>query len=182
MSQTEEEDARTFEIGHVIKQLLAGNINHMWGVMSPITEMIYSLDTDNVPLMQLRTIVENNPAKNIYNSTRGLAMHNIKHFLEMRKEVDDDGRKYHKKLNTIARTVLFGINYLQGNGFVFQKTDYNKRDDLDALLAELDTAYEGCEFPQHPDETPYTEFLINLRRKMLEKIENKDDEIYAEKR
>ena len=88
----------------MIFHLLKGNVNYLWCVMSPII-----VSSHRSSLKELRQIVVKNLVKNCYNSIRGMAKHNIYHFIE---KGDMDSLLFKKKLNVIGRTLNFGINLL----------------------------------------------------------------------
>ena len=68
----------TYEIGHVIRQLLKGNVNYLWGVMSPKVEM--AARNISPSLWDLREIVQNNLSKATMYSIKGFVIHNLKHW------------------------------------------------------------------------------------------------------
>jgi hypothetical protein len=184
------------ELQKVIVELIDGNVNFLWGVMSPIVlnQIGYTISLDGEPtygssdyyipehmakfplpyplfsygtyLGDLKRIVIANPSKGIYNSIRGLAIANKKKYLddpEISVEVKE------KKVKIILRTLKFGINYLRGQGFIFEKPDDAFNNDLvKSWLQELDSAYRESLYPEHPDQTMFRDFLYHVRMVGLE--------------
>jgi predicted nucleotidyltransferase len=158
-----ETDETTFEVGKTIRELLKGNVNHIWGVTSPVIEI------DSKELQDLKKLYGQNICKNCFHSIRGLAKHNITHFLEQKREIDDNPRLFEKKLNTIARSLKFGINILDGKGLQYEPTSYLIKDKeiIYTLLKELETAYENSSLPEEPDPDPFFNWLLKLRLRDL---------------
>ncbi len=105
--------------------------------------------------------MEQNLAKNCYPSIHGLAKHNLQ--LWFYREKDRGTPLNFKKLNTIARTLQFGISILQGLGAQFKSTNYQSVQDVEALLGTLDTAYNKSKLPEKPNPVPFKEFLFRSR-------------------
>ncbi len=154
-----------YELGHTIRQLLGGNVNHLWGLLSPIV-------VQTTPQYhELQGIVTQHLAKNCYPSIHGLARHNLQ--LWFYREKDRGTSVNFKKLNIIARTVQFGISILQGHGARFQSTHYQAVPDVEALLGTLDAAYQESPLPETPDPVPFKEFLLRSRLATLrEELKN----------
>lgn len=157
-SITETVDTSSFELGHIVQQVKKSNLNHLLGVMSPeilITTPIFE---------QLRKIVESHPCKNAFYSIQGLAKHNIKHFLEEKKQgVADDSKLFFKKLNTITRTLRFGITLLETGRFEFKPTNNTDPQSAYDLLKDLQNAYKNSSLPEEVDSDIYEEFLLSTR-------------------
>ena len=76
------EDKDSFEIGHVVRQLQKGNVNFLWGVMSPKVQMA---NIDIEPnLWDLRKIVRENLSRATTYSIRGFVIHNLKHWFGLK--------------------------------------------------------------------------------------------------
>jgi len=155
---TEEVDVSKFEIGHIVNQIQKGNLNHLMGVMSPV------VDQSSYALIELQELITKHPTKNAFNSIKGLAQHNIKHFLEEKKQgVADDFKLFFKKLNTITRSLRFGITLLEKGIFEFKPTK-----DTDPLVAydlvkELEIAYQNSSLPLSYDLDIYEDYLLRVR-------------------
>jgi predicted nucleotidyltransferase len=152
---TETLDTTYYELGKVIQELKKGNVNFLWVVMSPII-----ISEFRNLLKELRQIVAENAAKNCYYSIKGLAKHNIYHFIE---KGDQESALYKKKLNVIARTIQFGINILLYGKYLFERTDIQTKNELDDLVIRLDQVYQSSTLPKDPSPEPFDNFLIKWR-------------------
>lgn len=175
----------SFEIGHVIEMLLKGNVNFIWGVMSPKKNLVATNIDPN--MWDLRRIVMDNLSKATVHSIRGFAIHNLKHWFGLRLEkvvnhitgevyyytkeakpprLLPEHLKYRKILNTCARTLDFGIKLLKDNILDFDHPKGAKEPkDILLLLGELEQAYKESELPDKPDPEPFEKFLIAMRRR-----------------
>jgi predicted nucleotidyltransferase len=154
-------DTASHEIGVVISQLLKGNVNYLWGVMSPLV-----VERRADYLDELREIMQKGMAKNCFNSIRGLAIHNYKKYIEAGKV---EGDKMTKKCNTVVRTLRFGTGILEGKGFQFGPVADMKPDDVQKAIGELEAANENSSLPDSPpNEDEFREFLLGLRLRELE--------------
>lgn len=141
----EELDISTHEILNIIKQLNKGNVNYIWGVHSPIVVR------DSRYLQELRAYTRY-PGANIYNSIHGLAVQNYRKYIQSGKDTSQ------KKLATVYRTIQFGINVLEGNGYVFKPVEQElEPKDVEKAIIDLNTAFENTSLPMEPD---YKEDLI----------------------
>lgn len=147
-------DITYYEIGHVVHNLIKGNVNFIWAVMSPII-----LDQYKSSLQELREICATQIAKNCFYSINGMTKHNIYHFIQ---EKEHDG-VYFKKLNVIARTLKFGINALLWGKYMFEKTSIETEDELYKLKEQLNNAYKTSHLPEKPNEEIYNKYLIKWR-------------------
>lgn len=171
-------DHQRYEIGKVIQQIKKMNVNYVWTIMSPII-----LCQHRNWLQQLRQIVMENPSKQIYYSIQGMARNNIKRFLTdqpvIMDKYDKDNecyqetitfekpklshKKYKKKLNTIGRTIQFGINYLLYGKFIYEKTNIKTKNELDELMIRLQQAFDQSSYPKHPNPKPFDNYLKKIR-------------------
>ena len=180
------------EIGHVIKQLLKGNVNFLWGVMSPKFDLVCT--NIDPTFFNLRGIVESNLSKATVHSIRGFAIHNLRHWFGIKVEkklcmcgntlyvitnnkiprLEPKDKKYWKILNTCARTLDFGIKLLRDGVLDFENPRGAKETkDVIGLLNELETAYKESELPDKPDPVPFEEFLILTRFSDLKSWRNR---------
>ena len=167
-TRNETGDESKLEVGAVVKQLLKGNVNHLWGILSPLVE-ITSEEHD-----VLRSIVKRNPATNCYNSIMGLAMHNLRDYFDSptskqkaQNLMQENEALYRKKLNIIARSLAFGISIFEGKGYLFTPTNYTQRSEIDELLREFENAYASSSLPKKPDVSAFEKFLFECRMKNL---------------
>lgn len=149
------QDVAIQEIGHLIQLLIKGNVNAIWWVMSPliISQYRYSLN-------ELRQIVAANYSKETYNSVRGLAKHNVYHFIE---HGDNESLKYKKKLGIIGRTLMFGINLLIWEKAIFNPVTIKNVEEIDNLLERLNRALEQSKLPEKCNPEPFQNYLIKYR-------------------
>lgn len=148
------------EVGKVVDELIKGNVNFLWGVMSPIIKSAYGdipISDRMCPLLELKMIVQTNLAKNCYHSIHGLAKHNYEKYIASGKDTSK------KRCNTIVRTLYFGINLLNLKRFIFEPIVKATPIDIREGLAFLDEAYEDSKLPEKPNENPYHDWLLALR-------------------
>lgn len=148
-------DYTYYELGLFIKNLIKGNVNYLWGIMSPIVIGKYKSAFE-----ELRQIVSTNLAKNCYHSVNGLAKHNIYHFIN---GGDKYSAKYKKKLNVIGRTLKFGINILTWGKCMFEKVNIENDEELYVLKESLNKAYMYSSLPETPNPEPFEKYLIKWR-------------------
>ena len=146
------------EISQIVKQLIDGNVNFIWGVHSPI------IIKDSKYLQEIRNITKE-PAANIYNSIYGLAIHNYRKYIATGKDLSQ------KRLRTIYRTIKFGLNVLDGNGYVFEPIDYDVDiDDIVDYIIRLGAFHYATKLPEKPEwANELEDWLYNFR---IEQIEN----------
>jgi len=177
------EDKDSFEIGHVVRQLIKGNVNFLWGVMSPKVIMYRHMDQN---IFDLRKIVKDNLSKATTYSIRGFVIHNLKHWFGLKiKSIDSieqynrsyiivekklprlipKDKKYWKILNTCARTLDFGIKLLRDGKLDFDhpRGAVSPRDVL-LMLGELEQAYKESRLPEKSNPAPFEEFLLKIRK------------------
>jgi len=164
-------DIVRYEIGHFIHQLIKGNCNYIWGLMSPLV-CKGSGDNFNVEkntpkeLQILRAIFKENLSKACYHSIHGLAVKNAKKYLTK----DRYSEKWKKKLKLIIRTLLFGINLISQKSIIFEYREAFfplTESDYIYWLNMLDTVYEASDLPAKTDEKPFLDFLLKLRLRDL---------------
>jgi len=157
-------DGVRYEIGHFIKQLIKGNCNYIWALMSPL---VCKGEEDNydyvslypLELLKLREIFMNNLSKACYHSTRGLAISNYKELNEM----DKYSKKWHKKKQLIIRTLQFSINLIKYKKVMFNTSTSYNIGDIDYFLQKLDMVYLQSDLPEKPNEKPFLDYLLKLR-------------------
>lgn len=182
------EEKDSYEIGHVIEQLKKGNINFLWGVMSPHFDLVTTNIDPN--MWDLRRITRENLSKATMHSVRGFVIHNLKHWfgIILDKVVSIDGdvthcitkrkepkllpkdKRYWKIINTCARTLGFGIELLEDCGKTFFcYCDHPKgaisTGELILMLNDLEKAYKTSALPDKPNPDPFDDFLIGIRRR-----------------
>jgi len=148
-------DYAKHEVGIVVNQLLKGNVNFLWGVMSPVVEKSSKWHRE------LKRIVKKNVSKNCYNSIYGLAVHNYKKYIESGRDVSE------KRCNIIARTIEFGINLLSSRKIVFRPVHSATPEMIENMLDCLYGALLDSSLPDKPNEKPFREWLLNYRLMIL---------------
>lgn len=160
-------DIQTGEIGKWIDQLISGNVNYIWGALSPVVEV------GSPDLHRLRRIVLYNRSKATLASVRGLAASAI-------AQAALKGWKGHKQFNIAMRTIGFGISWIRGSSTLFSYRPFVYVPDApitpqamngwyDAILRTLDIEEKKSLFPDRPDPTPFREFLLDLRLQHLDR-------------
>lgn len=176
-----ETDVQSCELGNCVHEVIKGNVNYLWAVTSPIVIHQYEYKS---ALRELREITVKTIAKNCFHSINGLAEHNIYHFItgvasrtgkSRRKkdkypkiEIDRNSLLYKKKLNTIGRSLKFGINVLTWGKPRYEKVEITKEEELWDLKNRLNDSYNHSHLPEYPNEAPFEKFLIKWRLKKLE--------------
>lgn len=149
-------DYAVHEIGHVINHRLKGNVNFMWGIHSPIT-----IKCPRGFLLTLQKISNENLSKNTYHSIRGLALKNMKKYI-LTKETPPPIRA--KNARIILRTINFGIGLLMGKIRFYPVTANVSPDEIELAIDVLERAYEESNLPETPDEEPFRDYLVWIRR------------------
>lgn len=142
-------------MGVVISQLLKGNVNYLWGVLSPI------VIESSRELERLRDITRRGIAKNCSYSIRGLAYHNYHEHVEPYALPSD---QLTKKCNTIVRTLKFGIGILEGRGFQFEPVPDMTPQNVVYHIERLEEAMVETSLPDTPpNEDEFREYLLGIR-------------------
>ncbi len=155
-------DRHKHEIGLIVNELIDANVNHLIGVLSPVVS--YQKDDELKRIKDL--VLECGSSKACYRSINGLAYKNYKKYVIGH----DTAREYpiEKKCNLICRTLLFGINILEGKGFIFTPVEKQTPEDVKKLMKQLDEAKEASTLPERVDEEPFRDYLFNIRMRQLE--------------
>ncbi len=148
-------DEQYRELGHLIQQLVEGNVNAIWQVCSPIVAI-------NHPYLgRIRALTLDNLSKASYKSIRGMAISQFK------DETKRAGRIPVGKGHWSAiRTCHFGIQLLRDHVVRFSPVETRGRftaADVQNWLAALDKAYEESTLPETPNEALYRDLLENMR-------------------
>jgi len=154
-SQSKEVDRSSHEIGVVVKQLLKGNVNHLWGVMSPIIIM------PSTHIYKLREFVKKSISKNCFHSINGISYANYQKYIIARKM---EPELYEKKCNLIVRTLRFGIQLLRGEGFHFDAVEDMTELNIQTYTTQLEKAHAESPLPDKaPNEQEFYDWLYRLR-------------------
>jgi predicted nucleotidyltransferase len=148
-------DIATHEIGNVIRELEKGNINYILGLTGKpeITTPEHE---------KLLNYVVSHPTKNIYHSIHGLVVQNYKKYILFKIDASQ------KRLGTIYRLLLFGINYLKDGTIMFEKPEGNiKPEYIKQQLSVLDNMYLISTLPEKNSSEWYDKFLLKIRKELL---------------
>lgn len=151
----ENADITSFEVGHVIKQLLKGNLNFIIGVASP------RITHNTREFMLLRAITIGSISKNCYHSIHGMACSNYKKY-------EKEGKLTERKCNQILRIIEFGNNILKGGGLDFSPFSGGTAELIEQKIVELADAYQNSKLREKPDKDPFERWLLNVRKKNLD--------------
>jgi predicted nucleotidyltransferase len=155
-------DLARHELETVVQQLLRGNVNFTFGIMSPIVQQ-----TSNVHI-DLINLILNHPYKNLYHSIRGMAVHNYKLY-EKEGKLENP-----KKVNGILRVLDLGTIYLLTGDLHFKPHTNGHRSEIEPAIARLDEAYEASTLEEKIPEDLLRGILVRAR---LEDLDNRGDSL-----
>ncbi|HEX7445348.1 MAG TPA: nucleotidyltransferase domain-containing protein [Methanothrix sp.] len=144
-------DKLGWEIGHLINQLIKGNVNAIWFVTSPLVIKPSPIQKE------LSALVQANLCRETYRSIKGMAESQI-------KSEEGAAKKKGKGYRTALRTIDFGIGLLKEGRICFAPVLHTPEfvEVMEEML-RLDEAYESSRLPDLPDEEAFREFLLRLR-------------------
>ena len=147
-------DTLGWEIGHLINQLIKGNINAIWYVTSPL------IIKPSIIQEELSALVEANLCRKTYHSVKGMAQSQIK----SEEKPGENPRTTGKGYRTAQRTINFGIKLLLEGKICFAPALRTPgAEEIMEKLQQLEEAYEASPLPDRPDENAFREFLLRLR-------------------
>jgi hypothetical protein len=151
-------DTLGWEIGHLINQLIKGNVNAVWYVTSP-------LHVKPSPTQEeLSRLVQANLCRETYQSIKGMAESQIKS-----ETGAGASRKPGKGYRTALRTINFGIALLSEARICFAPVLHTpKAGEVSEKMKQLEEAYESSRLPDLPDEDAFRDYLMRLRLLDLE--------------
>jgi hypothetical protein len=150
-------DTLGWEIGHLINQLIKGNVNAIWYVCSPLVIKPSTIQEE------LSALVHANLCRQTYHSIKGMAQSQIK----SEEKPAQDPRIAGKGYRTALRTINFGISLLSEGRICFAPVFHTPgAKEVTEKMRQLDEAYVASRLPDQPDEDAFREFL--LRRRMEE--------------
>jgi len=143
-------DTLGWEIGHLINQLIKGNINAIWYVNSPL------VIKPSIVQEELSALVQANLCRESYHSIKGMAESQIKS--EEKPKITGKGYR------TALRTINFGIRLLSEGRICFAPVLQTPTvRDVMEKMGQLQEAYEASRLPDLPDEDAFRDFLLRLR-------------------
>jgi predicted nucleotidyltransferase len=145
-------DTLGWEIGHLINQLIKGNVNAIWYVTSPL------VIKPSIIQEELSALVQANLCRLTYHSIKGMAESQIK----SEEKPGIAGKGY----RTALRTINFGILLLTQGKICFAPVLHTpEAEEVTQKLAQLQDAYGASLLPDLPNEDAFREFLLRLRLK-----------------
>jgi predicted nucleotidyltransferase len=143
-------DTLGWEIGHLINQLIKGNVNAIWYVTSPL------IIKPSIIQEELSALVRANLCRQTYHSIKGMAESQIKS--EEKPGIAGKGYK------TALRTINFGLRLLLEGRICFAPVLHTPGvEEVMEKMDQLQEAYEATRLPDLPDENAFREFLLQLR-------------------
>jgi len=144
-------DTLGWEIGHLINQLIKGNVNAIWYVSSPL------IVKPSVVQEELSSLVQANLCRQTYHSIKGMAESQIKSEVGAAKK---PGKGY----RTALRTIDFGIALLKEGRICFAPV-FHTPEFVEVMeeMRQLDEAYESSRLPDLPAEETFRDYLLRLR-------------------
>jgi hypothetical protein len=154
----------SYEIQHVIQELIRGNANFIWGVLSPVV----LTETNRLVVSWLRHTVNQTAAKNIAPSIRGIATACLVDIWRGKKCASDP-LQIAKKYKQAIRTLRFGTQWLRGRGAVFCSVSDEEANPAYYAVAlnNFDRALEVSKLPERVDPVPFRNLLLFLRLRDL---------------
>jgi predicted nucleotidyltransferase len=144
-------DTLGWEIGHLINQLIKGNVNAIWNTVSPLVLQPSPIQ------VELKKLVQANLCRVTYQSIKGMAESQMNY--EQRPE-----RIAGKGYMTALRTLNFGIKLLNEGKLCFVPVRHiPEAKEVMEKMCLLVEAYESSPLPDRPDEEAFREFLLRLR-------------------
>jgi len=149
-------DTLGWEVGHLINQLIKGNVNAIWYVTSPL------LIKPSIIQEELSALVQENLSRQTYHSIKGMAESQIKS--EAKPGIAGKGYR------TALRTINFGITLLTEGRICYAPVLNNPgAGEVMEKMGQLKEAYEASRLPELPDGEAFREFLLQLRLEEMEK-------------
>jgi len=143
-------DTLGWEIGHLINQLIKGNVNAIWYVTSPL------VIKPSIIQEELSALVQTNLCRQTYHSIKGMAESQIK----SEEMPNTQGKGY----RTALRTINFGIKLLNEGKICFAPvSDTPGAKEVTIKMCQLDEAYKASRLPELPNEEAFRDFLLRLR-------------------
>jgi len=147
-------DTLGWEMGHLINQLVKGNVNAIWYVTSPL------VIKPSIIQEELSALVQANLCRDTYHSVKGMAQSQIKSEEKPAEKPRIAGKGY----RTALRTMNFGIALLSEGRICYAPVLHNpEAEEVMEKMRRLEEAYEASLLPDRPDENAFREFLLRLR-------------------
>lgn len=152
-------DTLGWETGHLINQLIKGNVNAIWYATSPL------VIKPSIVQEELSTLVRANLSRATYHSIRGMAESQIKSEGKPTNDPKITGKGY----RTALRTIEFGIRLLSEGKISYSPAIGEPGAEVVwEGMRRLEEAYESSPLPDRPDEDVFRNFLMRLRLEEME--------------
>jgi len=156
--QGREMDIAYKEVGHLVAQLIKGNVNNLWTVTSPVV-------VEPSPVLDaLSALARKSVSRASYHSIMGMAQSQYADATK-RAAVKDP----QKNLATAYRTAQFGITLLETGRLEYRPVAWTVEErEVLAAFQDLIAARDASNLPEGPDEPAFRALLRDLRLRQLE--------------
>ncbi len=159
-------DTLGWEIGHLINQLIRGNVNAIWYATSPLVIKPSAVQEE------LSTLVRASLSRATYRSIRGMAESQIRSEAKPSNDPKIAGKGY----RTAMRTIEFGIKLLSEGRICFSPAAGEHGADMVwEGMRRLEEAYESSPLPDRPAEDVFRDFLMRLRLEEIKEAKGEDE-------
>jgi hypothetical protein len=149
------------EVAHQVHMLLDSNINAVQRALSGRRHVWTR------PAQELACLVQDNRAKNVFDSVNGMNSHNMKRYWD---RLSVEGQEFGlKKSGQIMRVVNCAIRVLDGKPYTFEPVADASFEQCEEALVTLRRAYENSSLQDRPPQAPFRQFLYELRINELDK-------------
>lgn len=155
--QGREMDIAYKEVGHLVAQLIKGNVNNLWTVTSPVV-------VEPSPVLDaLSSLARKTVSRASYHSIMGMAQSQYADAVK-RAAV----RSPQKNLATAYRTVRFGITLFETGRIEYRPVLWVVEErEVQTAFTDLVAARDASNLPDTPDEEPFRALLMTLRLRQL---------------
>ena len=151
-------DTLGWEIGHLINQLIKGNVNAIWYVTSPL------IIKPSIIQEELSALVQANLCRQTYHSIKGMAESQIKS--EEKPKIAGKGYR------TALRTINFGIMLLTEGRIRFAPVLHSPgAGEVMEKMGQLEEAYEASCLPDCPTRMLFGSFCCDCEWRRWQKDE-----------
>lgn len=157
-------DEQRHEVGVWVRQLMKGNVNYVWAVLSP------KIVVDSPWLRRLDQIVKATASKAVVAPIKGMAYSAVRDL-----GLPTHAGKELKKYGQAIRALRFGIAWCNGQGprFADVVPESCCHEEFQRSMIEIDEACNESELPDRPEPEPFHRFLLDIR------MDDLDQELFA---
>src|ERR1051326_970479 len=143
------------EVAHQVHMLLDSNINAIQRALSHKRHIWTKAAQD------LARLVQKHRARNVFDSVSGMNSANLKRYWS---RLHTEGPDFStKKSGQIMRVVNCAIRVLDGKPYTFEPVFDASFEQCQEALVTLKRAYDNSSLPDRPPESPFRDFLYDLR-------------------